>query len=627
MKKILTKLILGVLSLCLLLGTLTGCSESSWSGNVTLKTPGNVVENGGFVAETENYLYFINGVGSSSSDNTMGTPLKGSLMVVAKNDLSKPQVVVPKLFVASDYNAGVFVDGGYVYYGTPSTEKNAEGNIANDELTFVKTKLDGSGETTEFFTLDSISVEYRIVKGEDGKVYILYYDMDNSAIVCYNTASKTKATVAKTDAKSDESLSTYKFVDGKDGISVIFVNNVYAEPYSEEKAESANYTRPTETFNKMYAYSVGAGKTLLFSGENGEGDLDDIKYAMTLVKDGYLFYTETTLSGVATTYALKLADAIENTSITLPITKIENSSYVADTTVMVSLNEVYVLESGIVYKTTLTEKDGLIKRPVAKSSTISTLLFIKGTEIYYYNSSNQIAKVQLKNLTDGSDMGVKVNEIRISEDSVSTTWYDPELKVIDGKDYLFYCDNSSVGKSYIKYVDLDATVIEEDTNDDDENDLFYLDTESINLLGKMTVADQASIITSKINALSNKLPTGGLTATDDDNEFLDKVAEIKALYDGITNKDVKDKVSESAVKSLNNYVKASEIAKLYKKLEGIEKVLDKDAIPENLSTAYAEVKADLEAFKKSSNATAVDNLIHNNLKYYYQQYLKLLDAE
>lgn len=625
MKKILTKLLLGVLALCLLLGTLSACSESNWSGSVTLKTPGNVVSNGGFISETENYLYFINGVGSSTADNTMGTPLKGSLMVVDKNDLTKPQTVVPKLFVASDYNAGVFIDGGYVYYGTPSTEKNAEGNIANDELTFVKTKLDGSGNTTEFFTVDSLSIEYRIVKGDNGNVYIVYYDANNSAIVSYNTANGSKETVAKTDSKADETLSTYKFIDGEDGFSVIYVNTVYAEPYSADKAASASYSRPTETFNKMYAYKVGEGSTLLYSGAYEEGDLDDATYAATLIKNGYLFYTET-IRGVANTYALDLSSVAEATTVAKG-TKIANTTYVADSTVIESLNEVYVLENGTVYKTTLVEKDNEIKRPVAKASTISTLLFVKGTDLYYYNSSNQIARIELKNLTDGADLNKEVNEIRVSEDSVSTTWYDPEVITIDGKEVLFYCDNSNTGKSYIKYVDLGATVIEEDTDDDDKNDLFYVDTESVKLLGVMTVADQASVVTSKINALSNLLPSGGLTATDDDKEFMDKVAEIKALYDGITNSEVKSAVSEDAVKTLNRYIKAEEIAKLYVKLEGIQDVLDKDDIPANLQTAYDEVKGGLEAFKSSNDAAVVDNLIHNNLKYYYQQYLKLLEAK
>lgn len=626
MKKILTKLLLGVLALCLLLGTLSACSESNWKGSVTLKTPGNVVSNGGFISETENYLYFINGVGSSTADNTMGAPLKGSLMVVDKNDLTKPQTVVPKLFVATDYNAGVFVDGGYVYYGTPSTEKNAEGDIANDELTFVKTKLDGSGNTTEFFTVDSLSIEYRIIKGEDGNVYIVYYDADNSAIVSYNTANGRKHPVAKIDAKANETLSTYKFIDGEGGFSVIYVNTVYAEPYNADKAASASYTRPTETFNKMYAYKVGEEEsTLLYSGAYGADDIDDATYAATLIKNGYLFYTET-IRGVATTYALDLTGVLTAASVEKG-TKIVNTTYVADSTVIKSLGEVYVLESGTVYKTTLVEKDNQIKRPVAKASTISTLLFVKGADLYYYNSSNQIARIELKNLTDGSDLDKEVNEIRVSENSVSTTWYDPEVITIDGKEVLFYCDNSNVGKSYIKYVDLSATVIEEDTDDDDENDLFYVDTESVSLLGVMTVSDQASVVTSKINALSSLLPSGGLTATDDDKEFMDKVAEIKALYDGITNQEVKDAVSKDAVKTLNRYIKADEIAKLYVKLEGIENVLDKDDIPENLKTAYDEVKGSLESFKSSDDATAVDGLIHNNLKYYYQQYLKLLEAE
>ena len=116
MKKLLAKIVCMMLVLAMAIATLAGCSESSWSGTVTLKNSGQVLSNGGFIAETENYIYFINGVGVSTSNNKMGEPLKGALMVADKSDLTKSEIVVPKLMVASDYNMGVFIDGGYAYF-------------------------------------------------------------------------------------------------------------------------------------------------------------------------------------------------------------------------------------------------------------------------------------------------------------------------------------------------------------------------------------------------------------------------------------------------------------------------------------------------------------------------------
>ena len=73
-----------------------------WNGNVTLKDPGEIVagSNGGFVVETENYLYFINGEESYTADNALGTPLKGALMAVEKAKLgtaeAEAELIVPK---------------------------------------------------------------------------------------------------------------------------------------------------------------------------------------------------------------------------------------------------------------------------------------------------------------------------------------------------------------------------------------------------------------------------------------------------------------------------------------------------------------------------------------------------
>ena len=261
MKKILTKLIGTMLVLCLLCSSLLACSNNNWFGNNTISLlpsgAGEVKENGGFIAETENYVYFINGVADSTSDNTLGTPIKGALLVADKADLSKTEIVVPKLFVASNTGAGVFVDGDYVYYGTPSTEKNAEGEIASDELVFVRTKLDGSGQTDTFFTVKNIGVEYRIVKG-DGAVCIYYYDTENSAIMCYDTGAKTAYEVIKTDAEQENNYSLDKYVfldaDGSNDIIALLTATVYTAEYDKELAEkNPTYTRPTANYNSMYA--------------------------------------------------------------------------------------------------------------------------------------------------------------------------------------------------------------------------------------------------------------------------------------------------------------------------------------------------------------------------------------
>ena len=190
MKKLLTALL--TLALVVLTAfSLTACDKNGFE-KTSMKNWGAIKTTGGVITETDNYVYFINGITTSSGDNSFGTPVKGSLMVADKSDLSKTEIVVPKLFTSRDYSAGYYVYGSgaetYVYYGTPCTEKNSSGAVANDQMTFMRTRLDGENSET-YFTIPSLEAEYRIVENA-GKVYIVYYDTEDSALKCYDTTNK-----------------------------------------------------------------------------------------------------------------------------------------------------------------------------------------------------------------------------------------------------------------------------------------------------------------------------------------------------------------------------------------------------------------------------------------------------
>ena len=225
------------------------------------------------------------------------------------------------------------------------------------------------------------------------------------------------------------------------------------------------------------------------------------------------------------------------------------------------------------------------------------------------------------------ELGVEdAKEIRISYDTANTSWYKPEFITIGEKDYLFYLDNSSFGASYVKYVDLGAKVIKEDTDGDDKNDLFYLDKAEIKLMGIMTDADKASVITAEIDAISNKLENGNLKfETIEEKLTVKMVTDVKANYDAAT-KEVKALVSETSVATLNNYLKAIEIVNLYDKLKGIQNCVDATAA-ESYKPVYEEIKTAVENFKASETATTVDGYIPNNYKVFYQKAVELFEAK
>ncbi len=135
--------------------------------------------NGGFLAETENYVYFINGKANNTDANEFGSVVKGSVQRLKKEDITarnytNSQTVVPSVIYSGNYNAGLYIYDGYIYYTTPSTQKNTDGEILNSNLDFKRTKLDGSDTTDGYIWQSSDNtVEYRYVKVE-GDVYILY---------------------------------------------------------------------------------------------------------------------------------------------------------------------------------------------------------------------------------------------------------------------------------------------------------------------------------------------------------------------------------------------------------------------------------------------------------------------
>lgn len=577
---------------------------------------GSVKSVGGFIAETDNYIYFINGVGTSTDKNDFGTPIKGSLMAADKSDLSKTEIVVPKLFVANDYSAGVYIFGDYVYYGTPSTDKTPEGTVAYSEMAFIKTKLDGK-DSKVLFTIDSLSAEYRMVE-KDGEVFIIYYDATSSELISYNTAKATKTVIAKTDAKTDgdESLDKYFFFanENLDDAVVVYTTTVYTEKYNEDKV-NASVARATANYNKVYAYKVGAESAeVVFDGKDTESTL-----AITLIENGYVFYTNTDKFATVKNYGASVADFLAKADAKEII-----AEYAVATNVIKSLDEVYILdtENGRIYKDDMiketADKDAESKKLVVMLGTIGSLIDVVDGYAYYYNSNNEIAKVELENKD--------AKEIRVSEGTATQTWYAPEFVENGGKTLMFYCDNSATGLSYIKYVDINADFVSEDTDEDEEDDLFYID--GVEFIGKMIIADQADLFEQKISAIANDLDNGTLVFETENGELtVSAVTSVRNEYEAL-DKAIKEEVAESVVETLEKYERAIEIANLFNKLDGVQNYATKsEAEQQAIKTAYDSVKADLQAYYNSDEYTEINALIGQNLKANYTKAVKIFEAE
>ncbi len=193
-KKLITIMTAGVLAASAASLAACGYSFTPLGGDFS---SGEVVSNGGFVVEKGNYVYFINGVDTYTSDNTYGTPVKGSLMRIAKSDLeagsNTAETVIPSLMVAADYTSGIYIFGDRVYYATPNNVRNTSGVIENDYLDFKSARLDGSDIESYFNVADNATV-YRYTEVE-GTVYLVYES--DSELHSYNTETGTDTLLAK----------------------------------------------------------------------------------------------------------------------------------------------------------------------------------------------------------------------------------------------------------------------------------------------------------------------------------------------------------------------------------------------------------------------------------------------
>ena len=216
-----------------------------------------VTDNGGFAVKKGDYVYFINGHEDYTAENKYNEVTKGALMRIKSSDLTsgnydKAQTVVPMLFAAQNFSAGIYLYGDSVYYATPTTDKDLDGNVANDWLDFKSAKLDGSSAMkSHYFRLENNAVQYRFVE-VNGVVYCLYVDGGN--LYSYNTATEKTETLVV-------GASTYYF-DESDAENA----NVYYLMSVTDNIDSDNST--AATYNQIY--SVNAAATAKISTADGK---------------------------------------------------------------------------------------------------------------------------------------------------------------------------------------------------------------------------------------------------------------------------------------------------------------------------------------------------------------------
>ena len=455
---------------------------------------GEPVSNGGFAVEKGDYIYFINGKEVNTAENAYGEAVKGAVMRISKTDLSNRnysnvQTVVPQIAYSGNSNAGIFVYGDYVYYSTPSTEKNSDGEVQNSHLAFKSTKLDGTDSMKDYYVQYSDNtVEYRYVE-ENGVVYLLYVATDEKLfgeetgvknLHSYNTKEKSDTLLAynvdsvtfdKNDLTNPRVFYTMKVTDFVLNKTYSTYNQLYTVTAGAERKYATGAVDYTEYLTKAFENSengydsskdpeyvncgtlvydgIGIGSTdkLNVTPFNGEGAEDvnrsAFTYTVSSYQNGNLFYTRTRSSLGSTSAALlfneKETDILKPDWNSVSGNPEDDKCLIRDGSAASSYT--YLFDgNGNIENVLIANSNGLIKTIINENGELATK--VDGEDTFYMTTGGQptILLIDYSNKyiyysVSKNANGYSVN--RIKYDGNSGDYYNPFGDIVD--DYTPVC--------------------------------------------------------------------------------------------------------------------------------------------------------------------------------------------
>ncbi len=438
--------------LCLVLALGMALCLAACTGNWTGVSDyaGEVSSNGGFAVVKGDYVYFINGVETNTADNTFGTPVKGALVRCKTAELGNSaacEVVIPKLVLtnATEGSNGFYIYGDYVYYTSPSTDKDKTGTVQNGSLEFLRTKLDGK-ETTKITTVNNLTAAFRYVQDGD-KVYLVLNTTDGDG---KNVLKSYDATKENTELATSGTVINYVFSDDLAKTYCYYVETARNEVLDED-----------ETFQNIVKFNFNGDEksTVLEGGDGTQGA------TFALIKDtgSTLYYSKTYVdTTVATTvryYASEGGDFTGEKNLLLSEATTNAATIFAATSFYKAPDCIVYFDSTkgfLRYNYTERNNDAtygvtyLVKDKKVLSE-LSSLTVSSYTNDYVYmtDSSNYYYRVNVENLLNGT---CKVEQITYVSLKTASTFYKPEFI---GEYVLAACDTTPL-YNYVYAVKIEA---------------------------------------------------------------------------------------------------------------------------------------------------------------------------
>lgn len=374
-------------SLCLLLCVVTlglsGCGKSKKEIiDTSIATNGN----GGTVVTRGDYVYFVNGYNSCSIFTKSNLDRKfdiGGLYRAKLNsngelDYSENGSLVNAEKISSHLvgfeSTSIYVFGNHIYYATPITNVDKNGNLQTNQLEFRRVSITG-GSTDKLYQskVDAERVDFEFYYADNNVYLVVNEDGTLKRVSCTGKVSVSEVTTGITSiALARDSYDVFE--------SDSYKNIFYTKTNDDGKIEIYNYNALTnkEEYKKTTNY-----KTC---------ELVDYKF-------GHLYYKASGEDFPNYTYFYRV-DATKNAVTNLVAEKLTSDKDYTDIYLLDNETDGYIVktDSKTYY---LSYNSGTVSDPVV-ISTAGEIIAVKNNYIYY-NDSDTIKRVSIYDLrTTGS---------------------------------------------------------------------------------------------------------------------------------------------------------------------------------------------------------------------------------
>lgn len=422
-----------ILTLVLALtAVLVACQSYEWGPVMGKDSDAEVVNNGSLAVRQGKYIYYVNGMDSTSNitkpeDNYFGkAPVKGNIMkseIAEDGSLKNTEIVVPKMVYTGYKSGGIYIYGDWIYYTTPTTKTDNTGVVQVDYLEYMRTKTDGT-ETQQITMVEGATVEYTFTENA-----LLYY--------ASNTLYKVGYTADKVDKEAT--------VIAEEVTDVLFNHSASYVKGTQYLSSYVYYTKNHESDSLLsgnLVYATNGGEPVVLINENtyGEstgGSFEEQYKQFTIGLIGVaneadgtvVYYTKSvTKGGTASaqgTYAYKFTGTAPSFNKDGEV-KVANDTLTAVTHIG--------LENGVLDASSTNAKIIKMEGDIQKNTKITfsatpTIVSVDDMVITYV-VSNKLMRMDLK-----EEAFVETN---MSTASINTSWFAPSI--VDGK--LYYIDST-----------------------------------------------------------------------------------------------------------------------------------------------------------------------------------------